>query len=255
MPKKIADTQVVKQIIDKGLLTSLSVHKYWVVEKIKDRIHPSRLHNKVRTYSSERSDGETDSGIVNMHRGSQKVFRDSMKSLKKQGYSEDKEGLITKKEVSEEAPRSVLDLFEHDGQLKTLQEWFETPQCQKLGISYDALRHRMVRSGWSVEKALTTPVACNSDKDWMNLITSEWIDRKELGDHIDEDEAIAVAKSREKVDERLLKKKGKTAKKRSRKERIKTGRGIIITQVIFRLSKEGLIEKNGIFGGAVRSVK
>lgn len=44
-------------------------------------------------------------------------------------------------------------LLTHDGETRTMAEWAEV-----LGMSYDVLNHRINASGWSVERALTTPV-------------------------------------------------------------------------------------------------
>jgi hypothetical protein len=44
-------------------------------------------------------------------------------------------------------------LLTHDGQTMTLIQW-----ARRLGINKTTLRDRLVIGGWSVEKALSTPI-------------------------------------------------------------------------------------------------
>ena len=49
--------------------------------------------------------------------------------------------------------RRPVHVIEYLGQYKTLSEW-----SQIVGISREVLRHRLIRSGWDVTTAMTTPV-------------------------------------------------------------------------------------------------
>jgi hypothetical protein len=53
------DCSVVKKIIEEELNEAGFVSKYYVIEEIKNRIHPTRIFNKVLTNPSNRSDSAT----------------------------------------------------------------------------------------------------------------------------------------------------------------------------------------------------
>jgi hypothetical protein len=57
----------------------------------------------------------------------------------------------TKKEQANNRRSSQFFIFMNES--KTLSEWSETT-----GISYDVIRQRINKYGWSIEKALTTPL-------------------------------------------------------------------------------------------------
>lgn len=56
----------------------------------------------------------------------------------------------THKEQANNTRRSVF--LEFNGECKTLTQW-----CEQLDLNYWAVRSRLVRFGWSVDRALTTP--------------------------------------------------------------------------------------------------
>jgi len=56
--------------------------------------------------------------------------------------------------------RSNNKMVTYNGKTKCLQAW-----ADQLGMNKRTLRERIVRSGWSIEKALTTPVETRTYKD------------------------------------------------------------------------------------------
>lgn len=67
------------------------------------------------------------------------------------GYSPDNCRWTTRKVQTDNRCNTRWVLF--NGEKKTLKDWSKT-----LGISYQVLADRIYRYGWSIEKALTTPV-------------------------------------------------------------------------------------------------
>ena len=89
----ISDRQVVAELIEELINECVGgrVSKFYVVETLKNRMSPIHLFNK--TLSAGRA---TDDGIKNIHRGAQKVYTDSMRSLSKR-YQVDDDGWITRR--------------------------------------------------------------------------------------------------------------------------------------------------------------
>lgn len=67
------------------------------------------------------------------------------------GYSPDNCRWVTPSEQCRN--RRSNHLIEYNGEIKTLVEWAESA-----GIRKDTLRSRLVKSGWSMEEALNTPI-------------------------------------------------------------------------------------------------
>jgi hypothetical protein len=78
----MTDSDIVKAIIDEELLIEGKVSKFYVVEEIKNRIHTTHLLNKCLSNGEDRSDSASSDGIKNINIGANKIFRDSIRSLK-----------------------------------------------------------------------------------------------------------------------------------------------------------------------------
>ena len=66
--------------------------------------------------------------------------------------------------------RSSCHYLTHDGITMTMTEWSE-----KTGIPYGALQTRLKHLGWTVERALTTPVMKNVRRDTKPVVDAQWV--------------------------------------------------------------------------------
>lgn len=71
----MSHTETVKRIIEEQRTESVS--KFYVIEEIKNRIHPTQVYNAAIAEGKD-----TDDGIENMNIGARLIFRKAMKSLK-----------------------------------------------------------------------------------------------------------------------------------------------------------------------------
>ena len=68
-----------------------------------------------------------------------------------EGYSPENCRWADRKTQNNNTSRNRLITF--NGETKTMSQWAES-----VGITYDALKSRLNKHGWSVERALTTPM-------------------------------------------------------------------------------------------------
>ena len=112
-------TEVVRQIVQKGLKAKPTTHKDYVLERIKVMIHHTDLHTKAVDKKRDCNDG-----IKNMQRGAQIVFSESWRQLKREFKMDDNgfirmrpevgpvvEHVSPKIEVKEEKPVAVFCLL------------------------------------------------------------------------------------------------------------------------------------------------
>ena len=101
---KLTHVQIVRQIIDEELRTNGKVSKWYVIEELKNRIHPTELFNRICGSSKATTDG-----ITNMHRGAMAMCSDALYKSKDR-YVMNADGLITTI-MKPEPARTATELF------------------------------------------------------------------------------------------------------------------------------------------------
>jgi hypothetical protein len=86
-------TAIVREIILEEIAQSGRCHRYYVVERIKNRIHPTELYNKCL----EDEKWHSTDGIKNMHHGAQMIYREAMRNMCRR-FRVDKQGFIMAKQ-------------------------------------------------------------------------------------------------------------------------------------------------------------
>jgi hypothetical protein len=227
------DCSVVKKIIEEELNEAGFVSKYYVIEEIKNRIHPTRIFNKVLTNPSNRSDSATNSGVENIRLGADKIFRDSIRSLKKYFIMDDS-GIIKTNE-KKSFIKSYKELYEYNGQERTLRDWADLT-----GINRNTL-YRRIKNGLSLKEAISKTTLANK---LLLIIPDVWISRCQLKDNfceiVDEETAINQCERRDKVES-----KRKRVRIKDHEIKIKKGKASLFTVNLAILNKKQLIEKDG----------
>lgn len=130
------DSEIVKAIIEDALNKKIKekqdpcISKLYVIQMIKSQFHPTHIFNKIANYPDSRHDGPTKSGVVNIDRGAQKLYRNCVYALKSL-YDFDKNGFIRRRVVDEKTPEYAEQFIKksasRESQLMAMigDEWIE----------------------------------------------------------------------------------------------------------------------------------
>ena len=250
---EVSDTEVVKKIFQDQfqLLESqgrpVVVFKDWVVLRIQEEFPHVRLYNKIYNYKDDRSDGVTENCAENLRRGAEKVYRDAIKGLKKSflHIDLDKRTIRPQSEVAfPPIPSDPNEPFLFEGKVVYISDLAE-----KFGLSKNTIWRRITTNGWSVKKAVTTPLEPKKKQKnaihtlLLSDIESTWMSRSELSKRfrkrLGDDFFLKRGKSRLEV---LKRRKHRPMPPDTKEDLINLGLIKVLGNHLSILKKESLIE-------------
>ena len=204
-----------------------SVSMYYLVEELQNRVSPIELRNRAASDNNATSSAEQ-----NLLRGAKKVARDALNGMRREYFVlEDKISI-----VRIDDPRAKPFLNPHGGDLwpldhkleldgveRTIVEWGEV-----VGIKPTTIRRRIQELGWSIERALTEPLATQREEMLILIPREGEIEREKLKSlflkKVSDESALKAAESRKKREIRKNPAAAKTWANRSREEIIEIGK-------------------------------
>lgn len=144
---EICDVEIVRQIIEGELKKSTKVHKYLIIEEIKDRFNHIKIVNKVYYENRIKADG-----VKNFNAGAKKIFRDSFRSLKKDFYMAPDGFIAPIVKKQRGRPLGKVIYYEYNGESKTISGWAKSKNILRKTLL------KRIADGQTIQQALDEPV-------------------------------------------------------------------------------------------------